>query len=131
MQEEIGSQRFKETSRWSLLGAAAAVVALLSCYGPLLLLAVLSLLGTSLVLDETIWAVAILAATAVALLALLVSFLRHRKPSSLLFALAGGACIFYAFLVSYHVFVEGLGFLLLLVGVVLDLRNVRRRRAGS
>ncbi|MFD1378481.1 MerC family mercury resistance protein [Fodinicurvata halophila] len=89
MQEETVPRRLKGTGRWSLLGAVAAVVALISCYGPLLLIGVLSLLGTSLVLDETLWAGAILAATAVALLALVISFLRHRKPLSLLFALAG------------------------------------------
>ncbi|MFC4353313.1 MerC family mercury resistance protein [Fodinicurvata halophila] len=129
MQEETVPRRLKGTGRWSLLGAVAAVVALISCYGPLLLIGVLSLLGTSLVLDETLWAGAILAATAVALLALVISFLRHRKPLSLLFALAGGALIFYAFLVSYHVLIEGLGFLLLIVGVVMDLLSVRRKSA--
>lgn len=131
MRDGATPRKLKETGGWSLVGAVAAVVALLSCYGPLLLLAVLSLLGASLVVNQTLWAGAILAATAVTVLALLASFLRHRRPGSLLLALAGAALIFYAMLGSYHVLVEGLGFVLLIGGVVMDLRNGRRRRASS
>lgn len=131
MRDGIDSRKPRGTGSWGLVGAVAAVVALLSCYGPLLLLAGLSLLGVSLVVNETLWAGAILAATAVTVLALLASFLRHRKPGSLLLALAGATLIFYALLGSYHVLVEGLGFVFLIAGVAVDLRNGRRKRASS
>lgn len=123
-----GPERLKGRRNTSLVGALAALVAFLSCYGTLGLVLVLSLLGVSLGVDETLWAVTILIATAVAVLATAVGYPKHRSTLPLLLVCAGAVLIFYALLGSYHVLLEGLGFVLLIAGVAMDFANANKKR---
>ncbi|WP_022727685.1 MerC family mercury resistance protein [Fodinicurvata sediminis] len=123
-----GPERLKGRRKTSLVGALAALVAFLSCYGTLGLVLVLSLPGISLAVNETLWAAAILSATAVAVLATAAGYPKHRSILPLILVCAGAVLIFYALLGSYHVLLEGLGFVLLIAGVAMDFANARKKR---
>lgn len=124
----VGQERLKGRRNTSLVGAGAALVAFLSCYGTLGLVLILSLLGVSLSVNETIWSATILSATAVAVLAIAVGFTKHRRKLPPLLVCAGAALIFYVLLGSYHVLLEGLGFVLLIAGVATDFAAARKKR---
>lgn len=112
--------------RRGLLGMLAFLLALLSCYGTLALVALLPLLGVHLALDEGLWASAI-AAFVLLTLAVVASGLRlHRRPWPVLASLAGTFLVLYALFVDYSVLVELGGFVLLAGSVVWDI--VLRRR---
>lgn len=113
--------------RGGFMGLVALGMALLSCYGTLLAVAALPLLGLSLPLDEGLWAGTILVFATLAVLAAFTGVRRHRRPEPTLVALAGLGVLAYTFLVHYHLAVELAGFGLLTAGVFWD-RHLRRRR---
>ncbi|MGM0559492.1 MAG: MerC family mercury resistance protein [Pseudomonadota bacterium] len=124
----VGQERLKGRRNTSRVGAVAALVAFLTCYGTLGLVLILSLLGVSLAINETIWSATILSATAVAVLAIAAGFTKHRRILPPLLVCAGAALIFYVLLGSYHVLLEGLGFVLLIAGVATDFAAARKKR---
>ena len=73
----------------SRVSMAATALAVLSCYGTTPLIALLSLLGASLALDEAVWAAVISVLAALAALAIAVSYRRHRIVGPTLAAAAG------------------------------------------
>lgn len=116
--------------RRGLLGMLAFLLALLSCYGTLALVALLPLLGVHLALDEGLWAGAI-AVFALLTLAVVASGLRlHRRPWPVLAGLAGTSLVLYALYVDYSMLVELSGFVLLAGAVAWDLRQRRRHEAS-
>ncbi|TDR52319.1 MerC mercury resistance protein [Halomonas ventosae] len=115
--------------RRGLLGIAALGLALLSCYGTLGLVALLSLLGLGLALDEGAWALAIAGFVVLTLAALAAGLRRHRTPGPLLLATAGGGLIFHALFIAYHPLVELAGFLMLAIAALRDRRARRRQEA--
>lgn len=116
-------------SRRGLLGMLAYLLALLSCYGTLALVALLPLLGVHLTLDEGLWAGAI-AAFVLLTLAVVASGLRlHRRPWPALVGLAGTLLVLHALFVDYSMAQELSGFVLLAGAVVWDIRLRRRAEA--
>jgi len=110
-------------------GLTALILALLSCYGTLALVALLPLLGLGLALDDGLWAGTI-ALFVLLSLAALAAGLRHRVGLlPLLPGAAGGGLVLYALLVDYHALVELAGFVLLGAAVLWDLRRRRRQEA--
>ena len=67
-----------EGSKLGWLAGLATVMSLIACYGTLALVAILAALGVSLVLDEAVWAGAIVAFAVLAVGGLAGGFARHR-----------------------------------------------------
>jgi arsenite methyltransferase len=109
-----------------LWGAVAALVAVIACYGTLGALALLSLVGASLSVNEALWAMTIVAAAALAVLATGVNLRRHGQPWPLAAAALGGALIAYVMFVSYSLALEAAGFAILIGAVALDLYLIYR-----
>lgn len=118
-----------------LVGAIAAGLAILACYGVLALTALLPLVGIRLVLDETVWVAAIAVFTLATVLAVIPGLRCHRSVLPGGAAIAGSGLILYALLVDYGVLIELAGFALLITAVSADallrhraLRGGRRNR---
>lgn len=115
--------------RRGVLGMAALLLALLSCYGTLAGLTLLSLMGYSMALDEGVWAAAIAAFALLTVGAVAVGLRRHRQVGAVVLAVAGVSVLLYALFIDYHLAVELTGFLLLAGGVAWDAWLRRRHQA--
>lgn len=114
--------------RRGLAGTVALVLAMTACYGTLAATGLLSLAGIALAIDGAAWSGAILAFAALAVLAVAGGIRTHGVHAPLGVALAGGVVLAYAHLVDFSLSLELAGFVVLGIGVALDLR-ARRRRA--
>ena len=117
----LDPRRLRRVGQRGLWGAVAAGMAILSCYGVLAILALLSVLGTTVELDPAAWAATVSGATLFATGATAWNLRRHRRPWPLLLAVAGAAAIVFVMFGSYDPVVEGLGFVALTAAVGLDL----------
>lgn len=108
-------------------GAIAVALAVLSCYGVLALTALLPLLGIRLLVDPALWGGAIIAFTALTVVAVLPGARGHRSAVPGLVTLGGAGLVVHALLVEYRALAELAGFVLLVAGVVLDVRLRRAR----
>lgn len=108
---------------WGAIAAAASVV---TCYGTIALLGLLSLFGLTLSLDEGTWAFAIAATAVLAALATAFNLPRHGKPWPLLVTVLAAGVIGYVMFVAYDPVLEALGFVALVGAVALDLSMVYR-----
>lgn len=132
-------QWMKRLNPWRLLvsmwrrgitGVAGLAMALLVCYGGLLAMGLLALLGIGLTLNEGVWAGAIAAFAALAAVGVAAGFRRHGSVGPPVFALAGLGVILYALFVDYSMAVEFSGFVLLAGAAARDLQLRRRHEAG-
>ena len=112
--------------RWS---GIATVFSMLACYGTLTAVSVLAAFGLTLPVNGTVWASAIIAFAALAILALILSYMKHTQRLPLLPGLVGFAALIYALLINYHWFTELAGFAGLVSGAWLD-RKARRTIAS-
>ncbi|GHE21598.1 MerC family mercury resistance protein [Halomonas urumqiensis] len=120
---------WRRLKRRGLLGMAAFALAAVSCYGLLALAALLPVLGMSLALNESTWAVAIAAFVALTLV-VLAAGLRHRVgPWPCLLGALGASLVFYALFIDYYALLELAGFLVLAAATLWDLRRRRRQEA--
>jgi SAM-dependent methyltransferase len=108
--------------RRGLAGTVALVLAVLSCYGTLAAIAVLSLAGVTLALNNAAVAgtIVFFAVAAAALVGL--GIRKHGSTAPLVPAIAGAALVSFAMLVTYYWTVELAGFLALAAAVYWDLR---------
>ena len=104
---------------------AATALALLACYGTLVTIALLGLLGVSIALNETVWGLAIVGLSGLTLLALLNRLRRHGRRAPVVMAVPGFLLIGFAMLISYDRLAELAGFGFLCAGAILDWRIVR------
>lgn len=100
----------------------ATLLSIIACYGTLLLVALLSILGISVTVHTGAWAATIVLFAAVAALAIAANFRRHRVPAPLLLALAGVAIIAWVMFGSYNRIVELIGFAVLIAAAIWDRR---------
>jgi hypothetical protein len=107
-------------TRWS--AGIAAVAAIVACYGTTLLVGGLSLLGMTLVVNERIWAGAIVGLSVLATLLVGASYRRTRHAGPVALAVAGGLLIAWTMYGFYSRIVELVGFALLVAGVWWQLR---------
>jgi hypothetical protein len=70
------------------LAGAATLLAIVVCYGTLMLIATLSLIGITLVVHEGAWAVVISALAVLAVAGVLMGYWHHRTLAPLVLALA-------------------------------------------
>ena len=109
--------------RW--LAALSTALSLATCYGTLAIITLLGVLGTSIVVNETLWAGAIVAFAAIATVGLGLGLTRHRQPWPILVGGFGAAAIGYVMYVQYDRLIEVAGFLLLSVAAIWDWRSCR------
>lgn len=124
----LNPRRLKSISGRGLWGALAAGGAVLACYGTMVLIPILGLAGFAVALDPALWAGAILAMTALAVIATAYNLTRHWRPWPLLVAGVGAAAIAYAMLASYSPALEAFGFAALIGAVALDLYTLYREQ---
>ena len=92
------------------LGLAASALALLSCYGTLAAVALLSALGIAFDPDEGIWAAAIALFTLLTIGAVALGYRRHHNVGPTILAVLGAGPILWTLFARYAVIVELTGF---------------------
>lgn len=107
------------------LAAAAMLLSLVSCYGTLLLVAVLSLIGWSLPIHEGFWAAAVTFFVVLTVVAVALGYRQHRSAGPLVPATAGAAVIVWVMFGQYNFLVETGGFAALAIAVAWDWRLKR------
>jgi len=115
----------------SWLPRTATAFAVLSCYGTTALIALLSLLGVSLVINERAWPSAISVLSALATLAIAVSYRRHRIIGPIVVAVLGLGLILWTMHASYSRAIELVGFVLLVAAALWDWRAGTNRGAAA
>ncbi len=115
-------------TRGKWLAPACTILAVLACYGTLATVAVLSLMGITLAINEGIWAGAIVVFALLALTGLVLSWRHHRALSPLLLGVAGAGMIVFTMTVSYNQPIEIAGFVLLVLAAFLDWRAKQSAR---
>ena len=110
------------SSRLRWLAALSTVLSLGTCYGTLVVIALMGMLGTAIDLNQTVWAAAIVSFALIAIAGLGLGFTRHRLPWPILVGGFGAAAISYAMYVHYERLTEVAGFVLLSVAAIWDWR---------
>lgn len=110
----------KRTSDW--LAAMAMAFSLIACYGTIAAIAVLGALGVTIVLNEAVWAGVIVLFAALACVALLLRWRRHRKNAPIVLAGIGFLQIAFTMIISYDRIIELAGFAFLCIGTFVDWR---------
>jgi rhodanese-related sulfurtransferase len=117
------------SGRGSWFPRVATALAILACYGTTALIGLLSLLGVSLAVNEGIWAGAIGVFAALAMIAIAVSYRRHRIVGPALVAALGLGLILWVMFGSYSRVIELSGFVLLIAATLWDWRVGARTSA--
>ena len=120
----------RKNSRFGWLAGVATIFSLVACYGTLAVIALLGALGVAIVLDEALWAGAIVTFAALALGGLALGLIRHRKPWPTLLGGLGVLALGYAMYVQYDRLTELAGFVLLSIAAFWDWR-IRRASART
>ena len=115
-------------SRISWLPGATTALAVVSCYGTALLTGILSMLGVSMVINEGAWAGAISVFAGLAVAFIGASGRRQRIFGPTVVGIVGLAPILWAMYGGYSRIVEFIGFALLIIATLWDLRSRRLRR---
>lgn len=109
-------------SKASWFPRAATALAVLSCYGTVALIGLLSLLGITLAIDEGVWAGAIAIFATLATVAVAMSYRRHRIVGPTSVAALGLGLILWVMFGSYSRVIELVGFALLIAAALWDWR---------
>lgn len=99
--------------RRGLWGTVTMALALLSCYGTLAIVALLSVLGVTVAVNESAWAASIILFALLTTGIIALGVRRHKHKSALVMAIGGVAVLVYAMAISYHLVTEVVGFALL------------------
>jgi arsenite methyltransferase len=121
-----GGPRAPRAPRPSRAGPLLGLLAVLACYGTLAAVALLSLVGIGVDLDEAVMAKLVTALLVLALLGMARSWRAHRRPGPLLLSLAAAALLVWVFFGRDSRALELTGFAALLLASVWDLRVTRR-----
>lgn len=115
--------------RRGVLGVAALIVALISCYGALAAVGILTALGAGMALNPQLWGGTIALFTILATVSISIGFRRHRAGTPAVLAVLGAAFVLYALFVHYATLTELAGFVLLVAAAARDLYLRRREEA--
>ncbi|MFC3285000.1 MerC family mercury resistance protein [Litchfieldella rifensis] len=115
--------------RRGLAGMATLLMALLTCYGTLAVVAMLPLLGLGLRVNEGAWATAIALFVLLTLAAIAAGIRRHQSLGPTLAGTIATGILLYTLFVDYHALVELAGFLLLAAATGWDLYRRRHQEA--
>lgn len=106
--------------RRGLWGSLSLLMAAITCYGTLMLVALMSAFGVSIAINEGLWAGGIILFALVATAVIAIGVRIHHSIKPLLIALVGTAIISYTMLVSYSTLTEIAGFLILTLATYID-----------
>lgn len=108
---------------YSWLGSAAGLLAVIACYGTLAAVALLSIIGISIKIDDATMAKLITGLLALALGGMGYSYSAHRHPGPLMLSVASAAMLLWAFYGSYSKPMEFAGFAALIGASIWDFRT--------
>lgn len=116
-----------------LWGSLALIMALLSCYGTLALVGLMSALGATLAINQALWAGSIVLFAWLTCIVIAPGIRKHRSIKPLGIAIAGAATISYAMFVDYFLLIEITGFLILAAATAWDyqLRRWSKVKSGK
>lgn len=114
---------YQDKEGW--LAPLATILSLLACYGTLVAIGLLGVLGVTIAVNETAWAGAIILFAGLTIVALLIRRRRHGRFTPIVLAGIGFLLLGFTMLISYERIVELAGFVLLCAGTVLDWRIER------
>ena len=120
------SEKNISKTRLSRLGTVTSLLAVAACYGTLAAVALLSLIGVSVEIDEGMLVKLITGLLVLALLGMGYSYRLHRHPGPLLLSLAAAALLLWVFYGSYSRPLELAGFAALVIAAVWDFRVKKR-----
>ncbi len=109
-----------DVQRRGLWGTLAMIMAVVACYGTLLMVGLMSLLGVSIAVDEGAWAGAIIGFSAAVTVIVALGMRRHHSIVPLVIAVLGVLVLLYTMYVNYNLITEIIGFLLLAAATWLD-----------
>lgn len=112
----------RKASRLASLASATSLLAVVSCYGTLGAVTLLSVVGVTVHLNEILMTRIITGVLAVALLGLAYSYRLHRHGGPLLLGLAAAVLLLWVFYGRYSRPLEALGFVGLIAASVWDFR---------
>lgn len=123
----------RDIHRRGFWGTVSFVIALLTCYGTLALVGLMSLLGAGIAINETIWAAAIVGCVYATTLIIALGKRRHGSIKPPAFALAGSVIITYTMFVDYQLWIEIIAFACVGIASYLDydLRRWARVKGGK
>lgn len=121
----------RQVQRRGLWGMVALVAAILACYGTLLAVASMAALGVPILVDEAVWAAAIVIPALLAAAAVTAGLRKHGGLGAAVTAVLGAGVVVYVMTVRYDQLVELAGFALLAAGVLWDQRLRRRGPRAS
>jgi hypothetical protein len=110
----------------SWLGSVTSLLAVVTCYGTLTAVSLLSLIGVSVDIDETALVKLISSLLVLALLGMAYSWRIHRHPGPLLLSLSAVILLLWVFYGNYSKSLELTGFALLVLASVWDFRAKKR-----
>ena len=111
---------------YSWLGSAASLLAVVACYGTVTAVALLSIVGVSVEIDEGTMVKLITGLLVLALGGMGYSYSVHRRAGPLALSVAAAAMLLWVFYGSYSKPLELSGFAALIVASVWDLRAKKR-----
>ncbi|HDH53233.1 MAG TPA: hypothetical protein ENH24_01965 [Nitrospirae bacterium] len=120
------SEKNTSKAKLSWLGTVTNLLAVATCYGTLAAVALLSLIGVSVEIDEGMLVKLITGLLLLALLGMGYSYRLHRHPGPLLLSLAAAALLLWVFYGSYSKPLELTGFAALVIASAWDFRVKKR-----
>lgn len=111
---------------YSWVGSATSLLAVVACYGTLATVALLSVIGISIEIDEGLLVKLVSGLLVLALAGMGYSYSLHRHPGPLLLSVAAAALLLWVFYGSYSKPLELTGFAALVAASVWDFRAKKR-----
>lgn len=111
---------------YSWVGSVTSLLAVVACYGTLATVALLSVIGISIEIDESLLVKLITGLLVLALAGMGYSFNVHRHPGPLLLSVASAALLLRVFYGTYSKPLELTGFTFLVIASVWDFRTKKR-----
>lgn len=111
---------------YSWVGSAASLLAVLACYGTLTTVALLSVIGIGIEIDESLLVKLVTGLLVLALAGMAYSYRVHRHPGPLLLSITSAAVLLWVFYGSYSKPLELTGFAVLVFASLWDFRAKKR-----
>ena len=116
-------------SKLDWLASVATILSIVACYGTLLVIGALSLLGISLALNTGVWAGVIVLFAILAVAGIALGYQQHHELIPLILAFVGAALIVWVMFGSFNRALELIGFTVLIVAATWDWRLKKRNAA--
>lgn len=119
-----------DKARLAWLGPVMGLVAVASCYGTLATVALLSVVGVTVEIDEGLMVKLVSGMLLLVLFGMGYSFKLHRQPGPLVLTVIAAAMLLWAFFIDYSRYLEFAGFGLLTIASIWDFRAKKRACAA-